>query len=355
MIDDSTRTRLLRGLREATLWIGAVLGVLCLAWSLTMAALGLTPLVFTSGSMGPHIETGSLAFARTVPAEDLRVGDVVSVTDSRGTRVTHRVVGGEVSGESAMLTLKGDANAAPDAERYQVRTADRVAFALPRVGYLISAVGSPWGMFTGGLLVAGVLFLAFGGRDRTGDRASSGGRQALGVGVGLVAVGALMAGGTGTVEPTRAAFSDRAIMTTGSLSGADSSSSADCVATLHGTKHLCEISGIRARQWSDGITTYRDYYISLSSAAGYGAIPSFTVDLSRLKPADLTITAGTWPARWTTMGTIATGQYTTSHGYACSGLPVITASSPAWTLNQTLWIRVVAQRGAVDASSLTCS
>jgi hypothetical protein len=43
---------------------------------------GVTPLVFTSGSMSPSIETGALGFARTVDADDHAVGDDVSVTNT---------------------------------------------------------------------------------------------------------------------------------------------------------------------------------------------------------------------------------------------------------------------------------
>ncbi len=77
--------------------------------------------VFRSGSMSPEITTGSLASARTVPATDLSVGDIVSVVNGQGTRITHRVYQlDQQAGNSFTVTRKGDANAKPDVEPYFV-------------------------------------------------------------------------------------------------------------------------------------------------------------------------------------------------------------------------------------------
>lgn len=153
-------------LREAVLWIGAALGALCLVWTVVMFAFGLTPLVFTSGSMEPAIGAGDLAFATTVDAKDLAAGDIVSVINDRGTRITHRVtkVDRQDNGD-AILQLKGDANESPDQQAYHVSEVERVAFSVPKLGYVINVVGSPNGMFVGGLLVAGLLYLGFRRRD----------------------------------------------------------------------------------------------------------------------------------------------------------------------------------------------
>ena len=82
----------MRRLREILLTVGAVLGAGCLILGLVAVTVGVHLLVFRSGSMSPTIETGDLALTRTVPATELRVDDVVSVIDSSGDRVTHRVV-----------------------------------------------------------------------------------------------------------------------------------------------------------------------------------------------------------------------------------------------------------------------
>lgn len=199
--------------REMVLTIGAVLGVLCLGWALTMSAFGITPLVFTSGSMSPAIATGDLAFVRSVPADQLRRGDVVSVTGDTGVRVTHRITAVERSGDRFSLTLKGDANASPDAAVYDVTGADRVIAHVPKGGYVLSAIASPAGVAVGTLLVACALLAAFGpgsGRPRGGRR-----RAVAPVVLALVALGA------GWQAPpthsTLAAFTDDASLTTGSF------------------------------------------------------------------------------------------------------------------------------------------
>lgn len=153
-----------RRAREIVLWAGAILGLLCIVWTIVMLAFGLTPLVFTSGSMSPAIDAGDLAFAKTIDADEIEVGDIVSVVNDKGTRITHRVVRVDPTEDGAVLTLKGDANAAPDEQVYAVTTVEKVMFAVPKAGYVVTAVGSPIGMFIGGLLVAAALFLAFGRR-----------------------------------------------------------------------------------------------------------------------------------------------------------------------------------------------
>lgn len=150
--------------------MGATLGILCLGWTVAIFAFGLTPLVFTSGSMSPAIHAGDLGFARTVEAGDVAVGDVVSVVNQKGTRITHRVVQVDAAEEGVTVTLKGDANGEPDVEPYTIDdTAERVAFSVPKAGYVVTAVSSPVGMFLGGLLAATALFVAFGRRGGGDD------------------------------------------------------------------------------------------------------------------------------------------------------------------------------------------
>ncbi len=158
--------------RGAVLGLGATLGILCILATVGAFAFGVTPLVFRSGSMAPTIPTGALALAERVPASQVRVGQVVSVLNSAGVRITHRVVSIDRSGSGATLTLKGDANAAPDQETYPVTSVGRVRGSVPRLGYAVSAASSPWGMLAGGALVASTFFLAFrrDGQEERDDR-----------------------------------------------------------------------------------------------------------------------------------------------------------------------------------------
>ncbi|MFC0316351.1 signal peptidase I [Gordonia phosphorivorans] len=158
-----------RSRRELALNVGAVAGLLCLVVAVASMIFGITPLVFRSGSMAPQITTGSLALARTVPAADLRVGDVVSVENDSGTRITHRVIAVEPAGEGAVsLTLKGDANPIADGSPYVVTEADRVITSVPGLGYVAAWLSSRTAIFLGGVLAGALLMLAFGPLRRPG-------------------------------------------------------------------------------------------------------------------------------------------------------------------------------------------
>ncbi|MBP2418544.1 signal peptidase I [Microlunatus capsulatus] len=171
--------RLTAAARESALTLGAVAGVLCVLVVLAGAVLDLRPLVFRSGSMGPEIPTGSLALARTVPATALAVGDVVSVTDAAGRRVTHRVVGLSRAGDTAVLRLRGDANDVEDAQAYPVTEADRVIASVPRAGYVVAWLSSRPATFLGGLLVGVGAAWAFRGARSPADAGTGSSARAV--------------------------------------------------------------------------------------------------------------------------------------------------------------------------------
>lgn len=150
-----------RTAREVFLTTGAILGVLCIVVTLGGVAFGIKPLMFRSGSMSPAIQTGDLAFSRSVDASLLHKGDIVSVVNSRGNRVAHRLVSSAAQGAVRQLKLKGDANKVADSEIYTVGKAERVIFNVPKLGYVVAAGSSPGGLFALGLYVALMLVLAF--------------------------------------------------------------------------------------------------------------------------------------------------------------------------------------------------
>ncbi|WP_421958153.1 signal peptidase I [Prescottella agglutinans] len=118
------------------------------------------PLIFRSGSMSPEITTGSLALARTVPAGDLAIGDIVSIDNAQGTRITHRVYAIQPQdGAAAVVTLKGDANADPDVEPYSITEADRVFWSAGGLGYVAAWLSSSTAIFLGGALVGALLVI----------------------------------------------------------------------------------------------------------------------------------------------------------------------------------------------------
>ena len=191
-------TRALPKVGSLLLSLGAALGGLCLLLVVLGPLVGVRPLLFRSGSMAPTIDTGDVALVRSEPASSLVVGDIVSVRTAGGDRVTHRIVDVSHSGESASLTLRGDANESPDPQPYVVTRADRVLFTVPWVGHLIAWASRPLGLFLLGMVGAGMLLLVIRGGGaggsgtpghRNGDAGGRGGRRAARRGA---AVGAAM-------------------------------------------------------------------------------------------------------------------------------------------------------------------
>lgn len=144
--------------RTALLNVAALLGVVCLVSTIAVLALGLKPIAFSSDSMSPAISSGDLALTKNVPAGDIGVGDVVSVDDRSGQRVTHRVVSVQPFGNSIRLTLKADAAGAPDVEAYEVTSADKVVTVIPWAGHV---VGSPIGLAVAAVFVAALAVVLF--------------------------------------------------------------------------------------------------------------------------------------------------------------------------------------------------
>lgn len=178
-----TRPGIVRLSREVFLTVGAALGLICIVATISSVAFDVKPLVFGSGSMSPAIATGDLAVSRTVDASSLERGDIVSVINAGGTRVTHRVVEIAGQGESRQLTLKGDDNQQADAETYTVTRVERVMFDIPKAGYVVESVTGPVGLVLLGGYLVGMLALLVRGRpsddddDEAGPASSRGGAR----------------------------------------------------------------------------------------------------------------------------------------------------------------------------------
>ena len=193
-------SRPLRLLREAALWIAAAIGTLCLACTVAAVGFGITPLIFSSGSMSPGIPTGSLALAISTPGSELKPGDIVSTDWSDGQRVTHRLVSVEqVANGGWQLTTRGDANNVADAEHPVIEKVDRLIWSAPGWGYVIDELTKPQWVFLMGVAVGGLLILAFRGtrraerrQPRSEPRHAGGARHGAG-GTGIAVVGGVVA------------------------------------------------------------------------------------------------------------------------------------------------------------------
>jgi signal peptidase I len=310
--------RNLSRLHNTLLTVGAILGTLCLLVALAGALLGAKPLLFRSGSMSPAIPTGSLGISLPVSAAEIRAGDVISVENTTGVRITHRVVSTETSGSTATVVLKGDANTIADSGPYVVSTADRLVLAVPVLGYVVAWLSSPAAMFVGGLFTAFLLYFAFGSArtsrperlpeddDDGTDFAGKTRRRSTRVAATTVTSLALVAGGAlQTSVPAHAAFLDSA-----------SATAALASATLKAPILTCTNSGT-----SDVILTLThpgdfgtQYELKSSPPVNYtwvdmtpwiqGAPVSVTIDaddphISHNQARNVTFTAGSKFSQWT--------------------------------------------------------
>lgn len=161
--DRSTRPRrrrsLLPAIQNVLVWLLGAVGAIAIAWLIASWALGLHLVFLATGSMSPTMPAGTAVIERTADAADLGVGDVVSVPRAHDDQlVTHRIVAiGDEEADRRTLTLRGDANDADDAEQYIVTRAGVVLFAIPGLGFVLSAVTSPIGLAVLGLVLAGAV------------------------------------------------------------------------------------------------------------------------------------------------------------------------------------------------------
>lgn len=161
---------------SALLTVSAVLGTVCLLSTLVAPMVGVRPLIFTSGSMAPAIPAGSLALAKVTDADDLEVGDVVTVP-LRGSFVTHRIVSVTHAPGKATLILRGDGNKTVDADAYAVTSVPRTFVSIPVLGSVVAWFTHPPGIY----VLAGWVALVLGLVRRPRDAGSTG---ATGAGVG---------------------------------------------------------------------------------------------------------------------------------------------------------------------------
>jgi signal peptidase len=107
-----------------------------------------------SGSMVPTVNVGDLVVAAVVTPDKLHDGDLATFRQpDTGRLITHRIQSILWRGNIADVITRGDANKV--GENWSV-TADakvgRVAFRIPRIGYVVGGLGTPLGQ----LCLAGV-------------------------------------------------------------------------------------------------------------------------------------------------------------------------------------------------------
>jgi signal peptidase I len=141
--DPSALRRLARAAATGALLLG--LAIACA--TIVPALLGYERYAITSGSMSGSYDRGSVLYAKAVPVDDLRVGDVITYAPPRGEGpeglVTHRIAAIKRSGDGGpIFRTKGDANEHLDPWTFQLEQATqaRASFGVPYVGYALAAL-----------------------------------------------------------------------------------------------------------------------------------------------------------------------------------------------------------------------
>lgn len=139
--------------RSVLLNLAAIAGGICIVLVILAFAFHITLIMFRTGSMSPSIPTGSVAVVHRIPASEAKVGQIVTVDRQGELPVTHRIVTTTPGPNgTTTLTLKGDANSAPDPVSYQVTTVRKVLASAPGLAYFIVWLDSP--LVIGGLTLA---------------------------------------------------------------------------------------------------------------------------------------------------------------------------------------------------------
>lgn len=140
-----SRTSLWSKIENILLSALAVLGAVCIVATVAAFAFNISLIMFKTGSMSPTIPTGSLAVVKEIPASEIKVGDVITVSRGEGELpVTHRVLStAPIGGSTYSVEMKGDANDGPDPRPYEVTEVRKVYWHVPGLAYAVAAVSQP--------------------------------------------------------------------------------------------------------------------------------------------------------------------------------------------------------------------
>ncbi|CAN5467822.1 hypothetical protein BH10ACT7_BH10ACT7_20540 [soil metagenome] len=151
--------------KDVVLSLAGLAGLSTVLWLLASSLLGIQLIIFQTGSMSPSMPTGTAALAIPVPADQIQVGDVITVPrPGAEIPVTHRVVSVELdpaSTASRIIELQGDANETRDVDPYTVSTALRIVLPVPGFGTAIATARQPLFLGATTLVVAALIVWAF--------------------------------------------------------------------------------------------------------------------------------------------------------------------------------------------------
>ncbi|MCH8569789.1 signal peptidase I [Nesterenkonia sp. AY15] len=138
--------RALHLLGELFLWLAAVLGGISILLVVLGWAMNISLIMFRTGSMEPTIPTGAVAVVQEISAEEVEVGDILTVDRDDQLPVTHRVTSIEPGAGSAerVIRMQGDANETEDPHPYTITEARLSLFHIPHIANAVNQLNNPY-------------------------------------------------------------------------------------------------------------------------------------------------------------------------------------------------------------------
>ena len=148
--------------------LSTVLVALVVALALLLAGsrlLGFHVFAVLSGSMEPTYHVGSVIFVKSVPAEEIEIGQPITFLIDDNVTATHRVVEivpDEAHPSELHFRTKGDANEAVDGSLvYWKNVIGIPVFTIPYLGFAVNYIQHPPGLYIAIGVIAVLLLLMF--------------------------------------------------------------------------------------------------------------------------------------------------------------------------------------------------
>jgi signal peptidase len=144
-----------------------ILAILLALMTVGVRVFGIRIFTVLSGSMEPTYHTGSLIYVKETDTTALKPGDVITFLLDENTVATHRII--EVvrdadDSENIRYRTKGDANDFADGGLVHCNNViGTPVFSVPHMGYLVSYIQSPTGIYVAvstGILLLLLVFLS---------------------------------------------------------------------------------------------------------------------------------------------------------------------------------------------------
>lgn len=146
--------------------LSTILVALVVALALLLAGsrlIGFHVFAVLSGSMEPTYHVGSVIFVKSVPPEEIQIGQPITFLIDDNVTATHRVIDSYTDEKGQLFfTTKGDANAAADgAPVFSKNVIGIPVFTIPYLGYTVNYIQHPPGIYIAIAAIAVLLLAMF--------------------------------------------------------------------------------------------------------------------------------------------------------------------------------------------------